>query len=203
MPAIPKDVPFLDTNMLRVLHRVFLGPDVPEPLAKPKEVLGLAAELVPRGNGWAWNRAVMEFGALRCTARRPGCGGCPLAKHCLSGPGILDLLSSMPRRPKRGENARYEDSNRYLRGRVLARLREETSREGTALPDLADRLREAGTHIGLPRLRGVVESPERDGPARTVGAERPVGEPAGTVSEERSPYAATPDNPDNVRVALP
>ncbi len=70
--AYERDVPFFDTNMHRVLHRVFFGPDVPAATAKPKEVMDLAAGLVPPGRGWAWNQAVMEFGALRCTARRRG-----------------------------------------------------------------------------------------------------------------------------------
>ncbi len=45
MPEIPKDVPFFDTNM----HRVFFGPDVPAATAKPREVMDLAAGLVPPG----------------------------------------------------------------------------------------------------------------------------------------------------------
>ena len=121
--AYEKDVPFFDTNMHRVLHRVFFGPDVPEPAAKAKDVLGLAADLVPPGAGWTWNQAVMEFGALRCTARRPLCETCPLQNSCDAHPEILEALAGVPRAAKREGAARYEDSNRYLRGRVLAVLR--------------------------------------------------------------------------------
>ena len=51
MSEMSKAVPFFDTNM----HRVFFGPDVPAATAKPKEVMSIAAGLVPPGRGWAWN----------------------------------------------------------------------------------------------------------------------------------------------------
>ncbi len=54
-------MPFFDTNMHRVLHRVFFGPEVPQPAAKARELLSLAAGLVPVGEGWAWNQAVVVF----------------------------------------------------------------------------------------------------------------------------------------------
>ena len=198
--AFERDAAFFDTNMHRVLHRVFFGPDVPKAAAKPKAVMELAGQMVPRGGGWAWNQAVMEFGALRCTARKPGCQGCPLAEYCRSEPEILDLLSSIPRGVARGTDGSYEDSNRYLRGRVLARLRE--SRDGMMMPGLAHGLRGDGASVGLPRLREVVESLERDGLARTTG--EPIHEePAGAVAERRAPYAAGPDDLSRLRVALP
>ncbi len=59
--AFERDVPFFDTNMHRVLHRVFFGPEVPQPAAKAGELLSLAAGLVPVGEGWAWNQAVVVF----------------------------------------------------------------------------------------------------------------------------------------------
>jgi A/G-specific adenine glycosylase len=64
MSKVPKGVPFYDTNMHRVLHRVFVGPDVPAATAGLGEVMDLASGLVPPGRGWACNQAVMEFGAL-------------------------------------------------------------------------------------------------------------------------------------------
>ena len=110
--AFEKDVPFFDTNMHRVLHRVFFGPDVPEPAVKAREILGLAADLVPPAEGWSWNQAVMEFGALRCTARKPLCEGCPLQTACEAYPGVLEALAGVPRAAKGERSTRYEDSNR-------------------------------------------------------------------------------------------
>jgi A/G-specific adenine glycosylase len=154
---VPKAVPFFDTNMHRVLHRVFFGPDVPAATAKPKEVMGLAAGLVPPGRGWAWNQAVMEFGALRCTARRPACEDCPLGDHCKARPKMPEALAGAPRAKKDGPGPKYEDTNIYLRGRVLARLREEPAPGGATLPDLARRIR-GNSDVEPRRLKEVVQS---------------------------------------------
>jgi A/G-specific adenine glycosylase len=204
--AYEGDVPFFDTNMHRVLHRVFFGPDVPAAKAKPKEVMELASRLVPPGRGWNWNQAVMEFGALRCTARRPDCPDCPLRDHCKAHPKMLDALSALPRAQKTALAPRYEETNRYLRGRVLARLREEADPDGLSLPELARRLQGEAADVGGARLKAVVESLERDGLARvTPASERPAGHPAGAVAEERAPYAAGADREDltEIRVSLP
>ena len=69
--AFEQDVAFVDTNMRRVIHRVMLGPELPAPLAKEPVILELAAAAIPPGQGWDWNQALIEFGALQCTARRP------------------------------------------------------------------------------------------------------------------------------------
>ncbi len=59
--AFEKDVPFIDTNMRRVLHRLFFGVDVPAPSVTEGEILSLAMTLVPPGRGWEWNQALMEL----------------------------------------------------------------------------------------------------------------------------------------------
>ena len=205
MSIVPKAVPFFDTNMHRVLHRAFFGPDVPAATAKPKEVMGLAAGLVPPGRGWAWNQAVMEFGALRCTARRPACEGCPLHDHCKARPKMAGALAAAPRVKKNGPGPRYEDTNIYLRGRVLARLREASAPGGVTLPDLARQLG-GDTDVEPRRLEEIVEGLERDGLLRVTDAsERPEAHPAGAVAEERAPYAAGPEgrDPAGIRVSLP
>ena len=203
--AYERDVPFFDTNMHRVLHRVFFGPDVPAATAKPREVMEQAAGLVPPGRGWAWNQAVMEFGALRCTARRPACGDCPLGDHCKARPKMAGALAAAPRAKRDGTGPRYEDTNIYLRGRVLARLREASAPDGLALPDLARRLG-GDSDVDPRRLKEIVGGLERDGLLKVTDAsERPEAQPAGAVAEERAPYAAGPEggDPDQIRVSLP
>ncbi|WP_207957149.1 A/G-specific adenine glycosylase [Rubrobacter tropicus] len=208
--AFERDVPFFDTNMHRVLHRVYFGPEVPEPAAKRKELLALAAGLVPVGDGWAWNQAVMEFGALHCTARRPRCEECPVSGHCSAHPGMPGALAAAPRAPKREPADRYEDSNRYLRGRVLAQLREARAADGLELRDIQSRLRRDETEVGLPRLRGAVRSLEDDGLACTVPArDSDDSSPGRAVAEERAAYDARPpggaggEGLAGIRVTLP
>jgi A/G-specific adenine glycosylase len=202
----PKAVPFYDTNMHRVLHRVFFGPDVPAATAKPREVMDLASGLVPPGRGWAWNQAVMEFGALRCMARRPACPECPLGDLCKARPKMHKALAALPRAQKTARAPRYEETNRHLRGRVLARLREGADPDGLPLPELARLIQGDAADVEPVRLMAVVESLERDGLARVTDAsEGSAGQLAGAVAEERAPYAAGEkrEDPTEIRVSLP
>jgi A/G-specific adenine glycosylase len=81
--AFGQDAPILDTNVRRVLRRVFLS----EADRLPERVLwGLSAVLLPSGGAYDFNQALMDLGATVCTARRPRCPGCPLARLCRSYP---------------------------------------------------------------------------------------------------------------------
>ncbi len=199
---ITKGVSFFDTNMHRVVHRLFFGPDVPEATATDRAISEVARTLVPPGGGWEWNQALMEFGALRCTARKPACEICPLRDTCRAYPGIGEALAKAPRsRAKKGPVYRYEDSNRYYRGRVLAALRE-LPEGGIPLRELARRLREDAGEEDVLRLGNVVESLEKDGLVKT-SAER---EWPRAVAEERAAYGSErPEDPlrATTRVSLP
>jgi len=81
--AYRQDAPILDTNVRRVLRRVFLG-DRAAP--SDKFLWGLSEALLPRGNAYDFNQALMDFGATVCSARRPRCPGCPLSRLCVSYP---------------------------------------------------------------------------------------------------------------------
>jgi len=67
--AYEKPVPAVDTNVKRVLERVF----------KTKDVWALASAIVPKTGkrAWKFNQALMELGALVCVARKPRCPDCP------------------------------------------------------------------------------------------------------------------------------
>ena len=159
--AFGRDIHFVDTNMRRVLHRLFFGPEVPAPVVKERGLLTAASGLVPRGRGWEWNQALMELGALRCTARRPLCGSCPVAHACRARETIHDALAATPRSPQKPGH-KYEGSNRYYRGRVLARLRE-APEGGVTLRDLGVALRDGFTDEDLPWVEAVAYSLEKDG----------------------------------------
>jgi len=77
-----RDVAVLDTNVRRVLGRVFLGPRRLARLRGEKALWELAEHLVPRGRGYDFNQALMDFGATWCTPRRPRCPGCPMRSFC-------------------------------------------------------------------------------------------------------------------------
>lgn len=81
-----RDVAVLDTNVRRVLGRVFLGPRRMRRLRGEKSLWDLAQTLVPRGRGYDFNQALMDFGATWCTPRRPRCGRCPMRSFCATYP---------------------------------------------------------------------------------------------------------------------
>ena len=69
----------LDTNVARVLFRVFIGKGVPKAHATKKDLWSISAALVPRSRAFDFNQALMDFGATLCTARKPKCLICPMA----------------------------------------------------------------------------------------------------------------------------
>lgn len=84
--AYGKDAPILDTNVRRVLARVFLGPRRQRRVRGEKAFWDLAATLLPRGQTYDFNQALMDFGAMWCTPRRPRCRPCPMKALCASYP---------------------------------------------------------------------------------------------------------------------
>jgi A/G-specific adenine glycosylase len=76
----------LDTNVARVLFRVFVGKGDPKAHATVKQLWTLSEALVPRKHVFDFNQALMDFGATLCTARKPQCLLCPLRKGCRSYP---------------------------------------------------------------------------------------------------------------------
>ena len=119
--AFGRDVVAVDTNARRLFAR-----------------LGVALAPTP-GAAAVFNQATIELGARICTARAPRCGECPLRLRC-DGPGVEVVK---PRRKAQ----RFEDTNRFVRGRVIAALA-----SGTPLPD-----------VGPARLEAALSGLERDG----------------------------------------
>lgn len=113
----------LDTNVRRVLARAVTGVQYP-PTATTAAERRLARALLPEDDGTAarWAASTMELGALVCTARSPGCGRCPIAARC-----AWRLAGSPPHDgpPRRGQT--YAGTDRQVRGKLLAVLREATA----------------------------------------------------------------------------
>ena len=94
-----QDVAVLDTNVRRVLGRVFLGPRRLRRLRGEKALWDLAEALVPAGRGYDFNQALMDFGATWCTPRRPRCTRCSMRGFCASyhAPGTTTSPRVAPR----------------------------------------------------------------------------------------------------------
>lgn len=80
--AYRHDEPILDTNVRRVLWRVFVGKDDMRSHAMEQRLWAISARVLPKGRAWEFNSALMDFGATRCTARAPHCPDCPMATFC-------------------------------------------------------------------------------------------------------------------------
>jgi A/G-specific adenine glycosylase len=82
--AYGKDAAILDTNVRRVLGRVFLGPRRLRRLRGQKVFWDLAEALLPPGRSYDYNQALMDFGATWCTPRVPRCPRCPMQSFCVT-----------------------------------------------------------------------------------------------------------------------
>ena len=84
--AYEKAVPAVDTNVNRVIRRVFIGGNHAQRTTH-RRVWDIAASLVPKfgRRAWAFNQALMELGATVCTARKPRCPECPVRVDCKTG----------------------------------------------------------------------------------------------------------------------
>jgi A/G-specific adenine glycosylase len=76
----------LDTNVARVLFRVFIGKGDQKSHAMKRHLWEVSRTVLPARNVFDFNQALMDFGATLCSARKPACGGCPLRAGCASYP---------------------------------------------------------------------------------------------------------------------
>lgn len=108
----------VDTNIRRVHARLFAGAALPSPALTAGE-MRLAAQLLPEGGPASvrWNAAVMELGALVCTARAPKCADCPVRGACAW------LAAGEPPPTYTPKGQAWHGTDRQVRGAVLAVLR--------------------------------------------------------------------------------
>jgi len=111
----------LDTNVRRVLARVVQGAELPAPSVTRAE-REVAAELLPLDEPTAatWSIALMELGALVCTAAKPRCSACPVADGCTWRAAGFPAYDGPPRKVQS-----WAGTDRQCRGRLLAVLRDD------------------------------------------------------------------------------
>jgi len=97
--AYEKPVPTVDTNVRRVLTRVFGNAKVE---MRNAELWELASRLVPKDGerAWRFNQALMELGALVCTARKPKCPECPVRSDCRAVRSGIRIHNRKPAHPR-------------------------------------------------------------------------------------------------------
>jgi A/G-specific adenine glycosylase len=105
--AWDQQVAAVDTNVRRVLSRR------DGVLHTPRSLSERATGLLPEGRAATFNQAMMELGATVCRPRAPLCGDCPVSAGC-GGP--------LPPVARRRDGVRFEDTDRWARGRIVAAL---------------------------------------------------------------------------------
>ena len=121
--AFDRPVAPLDTNIRRVLDRA-LGP-----LPTGAKVLQSTADgLVPPDSPADWAHALMDLGATICVARGPRCDACPIRSLCrTTQTGFRPIDDGAGSRPKPAPRSTpFPSTTRWLRGRILDRLRDAT-----------------------------------------------------------------------------
>ncbi len=148
--AFATPVGAVDTNVRRVLGRIVAGD--PGRLARA-ELQRVADAVVPAGRSGVWTHALMDIGATVCKPRRPDCAACPAQPWCRFAADASGTAGSTPadRTPARAAATRatraapapFRTTSRWLRGRILDRLREAPDGEWVVLD------RSIGDHDGV------------------------------------------------------
>lgn len=85
--AFGRRAAILDTNVARVLHRVFVGRGDVKAHATQRHLWDVSRAVLPMKHVFDFNQALMDFGAVVCTARKPRCPACPMQRRCV-GSGL-------------------------------------------------------------------------------------------------------------------
>jgi len=89
--AFGQRAPIVDTNVARVLFRIFINKGDPKSHEIKRKLWTLSAALLPRRNVFDFNQALMDFGALLCSPRQPKCQICTMKKICKAYPFKKDI----------------------------------------------------------------------------------------------------------------
>jgi A/G-specific adenine glycosylase len=115
--AFGSNVAVVDTNVGRVLARAIANRTL-----RASEARILANDLLPRSDAAAFNQAMLDLGAQFCTST-PKCASCPVARACKwnleGGPDPAPRSAGVSK-----AQSKFQGSDRQVRGRVLAALRE-------------------------------------------------------------------------------
>jgi A/G-specific adenine glycosylase len=187
--AYHRQVPTVDTNIFRVLHRVFFGLEEPEPSVKTGQMFDVAQRLLPEGEAYSWNQALMDLGATTCTSANPQCLRCPLQDVCAARqemsryslfPGSASLASlrqSWQARKVAEKKTTYRSkpsqapqpsqpftsTNRYFRGRIVDHLRSLSPGERIQPVELGCIIKPDFSEDELPWLHQLIVALQKDG----------------------------------------
>jgi A/G-specific adenine glycosylase len=96
------DFPVVDTNVARLLHRVFgLSRPLSSNPSRDRQLIEMAGQLIPKGKSKQFNLAILDLCASICTSRRPSCFRCPLKGHCEWNKNLSSMPNGNVAKPQR------------------------------------------------------------------------------------------------------
>ena len=121
--AFKQNLPIVDVNVRRVFSRFFFSMNTTAAMKPEADIWTMAERVLPSGNAYRWNQALMDLGALVCTSRSPRCDECPISKACRSRASMRPALRAVQAEPSRDGIP-----NRIFRGRIIEVLRQKRGR---------------------------------------------------------------------------
>jgi A/G-specific adenine glycosylase len=157
--AFKIDVPTVDVNVRRFLSRAFWKMSSTRELHSEQDIWRLAEELLPRGESYQWNQALMDIGATICTLRAPRCEICPAASFCKSKQSMKETNATKPKR----EPSFSGVPNRIYRGRIIEELRRRNGTGSISIRKLGPRVHPNFSSRHSKWLESILKSLQRDG----------------------------------------
>ena len=107
--AYDEAVPVLDTNVIRVICRLSGITAVPNTASSRTQLMAQLDEMIAHAQPSEFNQAMMNFGALVCSAKAPKCDNCPLAGSCIAlKRGLVDQIpAKAARKPRKRRTFHY------------------------------------------------------------------------------------------------
>jgi A/G-specific adenine glycosylase len=111
-----KRAAMVDVNIRRIFSRLLSEQANEADMLPEAQAWDIARALLPKRSFYNWNQALMDLGAMICTARLPSCDLCPLAAHCNSRGRMAPVTRATTGMVR-------ETPRRIYRGRIVEELR--------------------------------------------------------------------------------
>jgi len=172
--AYRKHVATVDTNIRRVLHRIFFGLEYPKLKLNDAQMLAHAEHVLPIGEAYNWNQALMDLGATICTSSNPRCMQCPLqatcqaytemSEHSLFPSGaVLQQMRKVAEKKPNYQSQPFTSSNRYFRGRIIKLLSSAPAQQRLSLQEVGPQIKPDFSDDDLLWLQQLLHGLAKDG----------------------------------------
>ncbi len=172
--AYHKQVATVDTNIRRVLHRIFFGLEYSQPRLNGTQIFTFAEQVLPEGEAYNWNQALMDLGATICTSSNPRCDQCPVQNACCAyaemsqqslfpSGAVVRQARKVAEKKALYQSQPFTSTNRYFRGRIVDLLRSVPGIERVSLTVLGPQIKPGFCEADLPWLRQLIDGLAKDG----------------------------------------